>query len=114
VELWERPLLTIGRNAAFSARRRRRLVEPLPDAEGDGELQANAPEPSLNGWDTMDIHAALSRLRLAHRDTLTLHFLEGFSIAEIGAITGTAEGTIKSRLYHAKRAMRALLEGDES
>jgi RNA polymerase sigma-70 factor (ECF subfamily) len=107
-------LYTIARNAAFSARRRRRLVEPLPDGEGGGEPQAGVPEPFLDGWDAMDIHAALSRLSLAHRDALTLHVLEGFTIAEIGAITGTAEGTIKSRLHHAKRAMRALLEGGES
>lgn len=104
-------LYTIARNAAFSARRLRRSVEALPDGEGDGELQASAPEPSLDGWDAMDIHAALARLSLAHRDVLTLHFLEGFSIAEIGIITGTAEGTVKSRLHHAKRGMRVLLEG---
>jgi RNA polymerase sigma-70 factor (ECF subfamily) len=107
-------LYTIARNAAFSARRRTRPTEPLPEEESDRELPAGAPEPSLDGWDAMDIHAALARLSLAHRDALTLHFLEGFSIAEIGAITGAAQGTIKSRLYHAKRAMRLLLEGGQS
>ncbi len=107
-------IYTIARNAAFSARRGRRAVEPLPEEGAGDDARTEAPEPALDGWDPMDVHAALARLSLAHRDVLTLHFLEGFSIAEIGAITGTPGGTVKSRLFHAKRAMRALLEGGGS
>ena len=56
----------------------------------------------------------MTPLGLVHRDVLTLHVLEGFSIAEIAAITGVVEGTVKSRLFHAKRAMRTMLEGGSS
>jgi len=107
-------LYTVARNAAFSARRRSRPTEPLPDGEEAPELPADEPEPSLAGFEPVDVHRALGRLTLAHREVLTLHFLEGFAVAEIGAITGAAEGTIKSRLHYAKRALRTLLDGGES
>lgn len=104
-------IYTIARNAAFSAHRRRRPTEPLEGNAEAAAVPADAPEPSLAGWEAADIHRALARLSLAHREVLTLHFLEGFTIAQIGAITGVASGTIKSRLHYARHAMRELLEG---
>jgi RNA polymerase sigma-70 factor, ECF subfamily len=104
-------LYTVARNAAYSALRRSRATEPLPDVEDGPELAADAPEPSLAGFEPLDIHRALARLGLAHREVLTLHFLEGFSVVEIGFITNAPEGTVKSRLHYARRALRTLLEG---
>ena len=107
-------LYTIARSVAYRMRRRARPTEPLPEEDGPGAPLAGAEEPAPGRFDPLDIHRALAALSLSHRDALTLHFLEGFSIAEIGAITGAAEGTVKSRLFHAKRALRALLEGGTS
>lgn len=44
------------------------------------------------------------------REVLLLHFLEDFQLDEIATITGTALGTVKSRLHYAKRTLRTLLE----
>jgi len=38
-----------------------------------------------------------------------LFFLEEFSIAEIAQATGSAEGTVKSRLHYAKKALRTII-----
>ena len=100
----------IARRVALGMLRRAQALEPLPEDEGDAAIAAADP-PSLRGFDALDIHRALERLSLAHRDVLALHFLEGFSIAEIATITGAAEGTVKSRLFHARRALHARLEG---
>jgi RNA polymerase sigma-70 factor (ECF subfamily) len=59
-----------------------------------------------------DVHAALARLSLPHREVLTLHFLEEMPVADIAAVVGVPPGTVKSRLFHAKRALRAALDGD--
>lgn len=51
----------------------------------------------------------LHQLPPAHRSVLLLHYLEDFPIEEIATITGTPTGTVKSRLHHARRSLRALL-----
>ncbi len=106
-------LYIVARNAAFTLRRRRRPTEPLTEDEDVAEPPARAPEPSLAGFHPLDIHRALAQLGLVQREVLTLHFLEGFSVAEIGVITGAAEGTVKSRLHYAKKALRKRLEGED-
>jgi RNA polymerase sigma-70 factor, ECF subfamily len=107
-------LYTIARHTALTALRRRRPEAPLPDDDATDAPAAAPSEPSLDGWDPRDLHAALARLRPAHREALTLHFLEDFSVAEIAAITGCPEGTVKSRLHHGRRALRESLEGGET
>ena len=44
------------------------------------------------------------------RSALLLHVLEDFSLEEIATITDAPIGTVKSRLHHAKRALRQLVE----
>jgi RNA polymerase sigma-70 factor, ECF subfamily len=46
----------------------------------------------------------------AQRSALLLHVLEDFSLEEIAGITDVPLGTVKSRLHHAKRALRQLVE----
>ncbi len=67
-------------------------------------------EPTFSAGDGAAIHSALDELEAVHREVLVLHFLEDFSVAEIAGIVKCPEGTVKSRLFHARRAMRALLE----
>jgi RNA polymerase sigma-70 factor (ECF subfamily) len=38
------------------------------------------------------------------------YYLEGFSLKDIAEITGVPEGTVKSRLYYARKQLAALLE----
>lgn len=52
----------------------------------------------------------LRELPPAQRDVLLLHFLEDFSLEEIATITSVPVGTVKSRMHHAKRALRKQME----
>ncbi len=56
------------------------------------------------------LHRALSQLTREHREALTLHFLEDFSVDEVARIVGVPAGTVKSRIYHAKRLVRQTLD----
>ena len=57
-----------------------------------------------------EFFALVDRLPSVQRSALLLHVLEDFSLEEIAGITAVPVGTVKSRLHHAKRALRHLVE----
>jgi len=75
------------------------------------EYFEEAEEPALAADDAEAIHTALEQSELRHREVLVLHFLRDLSIAEIAEVVGCSEGTVKSRLHYAKRAMKEILKG---
>jgi RNA polymerase sigma-70 factor (ECF subfamily) len=92
-------------------RRSRHDLLPLEDQAAD--LADPADDPSewlLRQEQEARFMNGLSQLSPEHRAVLLLHFLEGFSLLDIAAITGTELGTVKSRLHCAKKALRRRLE----
>jgi len=106
-------LYRIARSAAYRALRRRRQPHvPLEEAQ---EAEAPAEDDAFSAEDAARIHAALEWLAPEHREVLVLRFLEDMSYDDVARVTGCALGTVKSRLYHAKRALRrALGEGKQA
>jgi RNA polymerase sigma-70 factor (ECF subfamily) len=75
--------------------------------------RAQAAAPAQEAWDLdRGLAAALARLDPRQREALTLVHLEGLSVAEAGQAMGVPEGTVKSRLFHARARMQALLSED--
>ena len=74
-----------------------------------------APEPSIpaRGEDAAAIDQALGLLSAEHRAAAILFFGEGLTLREIAAVTGVPIGTAKSRIFHARRQMKAALEGED-
>jgi RNA polymerase sigma-70 factor, ECF subfamily len=56
------------------------------------------------------VRAGLDRLSLEHREVLVLKEIEGMSYREIAELTGTPAGTVGSRLYHARAALKQVME----
>jgi RNA polymerase sigma factor (sigma-70 family) len=56
------------------------------------------------------LHAAIDALPPLQRTVLTLYHLEEASIPEIAAITGLAQGTIKSHLFRTRLHLRDVLQ----
>ena len=54
--------------------------------------------------------ALLGQLPAGQRSAVVLHFMEDFSLEEIAGVTGVPVGTVKSRLFNAKRALKRLIE----
>ena len=52
----------------------------------------------------------LGRISVEHREVLVLKELEGYSYGEIAEAMDIPQGTVASRLYHARRALRGALE----
>lgn len=102
-------LYTIARASAMD--RMRAVYSTRPEEAVDGEvLDEFADDAPEEFEDAERVHRGLDRISLAHREALTLFFLEDFSIDEIAGVLGIPAGTVKSRLHHAKRALRAVLE----
>jgi len=65
---------------------------------------------SLGDRDQLD--RAFKRLTPEERGVIVLHHYAGYSLAEIAETLGVPAGTIRSRLHHAHRAMRAALDAE--
>jgi RNA polymerase sigma-70 factor (ECF subfamily) len=71
-----------------------------------------ATAPVKQGDDRMVIAQALNGLSDDHRTAAILFFGEGLTLAETAAATGVPLGTAKSRIFHARRQLKAALTGD--
>jgi RNA polymerase sigma-70 factor (ECF subfamily) len=60
--------------------------------------------------DAMEIYTSLELLTLEQREILVLRFLEDMTYEQIAKVTGCPIGTVRSRLYYAKSALRQAIE----
>ncbi len=103
-------LYTIARNEVYG---QAKVKDPFVElTEEHLEALTDDPEPVFREEDAARIHQALAVLRPAHREILTLCFLEELSHEEIAGILGLHAGTVKSRIHYAKQALRRELERD--
>lgn len=102
-------MYTVTHGIAVDRIRRNSVREQAEEAQFEGFEEAE--EPSFADEDAAALHQALNEIGLKHREVLVLHFLEDLSIAEIASIVGCSEGTVKSRMHYAKRAMKEILKG---
>jgi RNA polymerase sigma-70 factor, ECF subfamily len=99
-------LFQVARNVAVDAMRasarRGRLVHRIAPP-GDH------PGPEAGS----ELHAALRTLPAKLREALLLVEVLGFTCAETGKILGVPEGTVKSRLFHARKRLVAWFAAGE-
>lgn len=60
-----------------------------------------------------DLVRRLCLVRLKNRDTVYLHYYEGYSAPEIGALLGRNTNTVYTLLNRARAMLREKLGGDE-
>jgi len=85
--------------------RKHSRMAPLPP-EFDG--QARQSRDHQAAVTAADLSSVLHRLSNSARTVLTLHYLEGFALADIAGILHVPRGTVKSRLYAARSELKAL------
>lgn len=88
--------------------RRHDLTADVPDTADD----APTPEACLAaGQEAAHVRHCLSTLKDDHRSVVTLAFYQDLAYAEIAQIAGIPEGTVKTRIYHAKQMLLRCLQG---
>ena len=106
-EPWLHRILT---NACYAeARRRRRASEGL-------RLLTVEPVRAPDEFATVDardqFERAFRRLTVEQRAVLVFHHYLGLPLPEVAGRIGIPLGTAKSRMHHAKRALRAALDAE--
>jgi len=102
-------LLAMARNKAYSLLRRRTEDELDEDAAAAIEDASDNPEIILQKEDKGELlRALLSRLSPEHREVIDLVYYHDKSIEEVAQIVGAPEGTVKTRMFHARKRLSEL------
>lgn len=88
---------------ALKALARERPTEPLEAADA----LVTAPDALASG---LDLRRAIARLKPRHRAIVVLTYQFGYSYREIGEIVHCPENTVKTRMHHARKALKKFLE----
>ncbi len=67
-------------------------------------------EPDCQFENAEAVHWGLWQIKPVFREVLTLFFLQDLSIDEIAEVLSVPTGTVKSRLYYARKQLRKILE----
>ena len=106
-DAWLRRLLV--RSCIAEAQRERRLMVTMRVLPTD---LASSTDDYLTVVDRDELDRGFRRLSPEQRAILVLRHFVGLETAEIAETIGIPVGTVRSRLHHAHRAMRAALEAD--
>lgn len=103
-------------NLCYSHLRRNYLAQLTVSIESLGNyffpVSAPSPEESTHrGEIQAAIKQGVASLSFKHRTVVVLYYLQSFSLQEIAYILNCPVGTVKSRLYHARKALSQRLSG---
>jgi RNA polymerase sigma-70 factor, ECF subfamily len=105
-------LYRIARSKAINRLADRRALQSL--GVQDLEIPLDEPEPEFTADDAARVHGAMARLSTAHREVLVLRFMENLSYGQIAEVIGCKIGTVRSRIHHAKLALRDHLDKEKT
>lgn len=100
-------LFGIARRALMDRLRDRyaaRAQEPLEAADAEASAEADDVDPDL-----LTMREELDGLPVIEREVLALFYLQELTLAEVADVLAVPAGTIKSRLFRARRMLRERL-----
>ncbi len=114
-EAWFGRILVNGCRDRLRARRRRPILVAIPAL---GTTDAGLPlaigaDAGIALATRDELERAFTRLEPEHAVVIALRYYADLSVPQIATRLGIAEGTVKSRLHHALRRLRAVVERPE-
>ena len=97
----------IARNKALKKLGKQKFV---PLCDDNIPVQNTQQDSLLSTINIADLRHGLTKLSIHYREILLLHFFQHMSYQQISDIVGCPVGTVKSRLYYAKRELKKELE----
>jgi RNA polymerase sigma-70 factor (ECF subfamily) len=101
-------LFTVARNMIIDESRSARFRSEVGSLDSTPEQAA--PDEVNTALDRLLIGDAMARLSAQHRAVVQRAYYQGWTTAQIATDLGIAEGTVKSRLHYAMRALRLTLQ----
>jgi RNA polymerase sigma-70 factor, ECF subfamily len=109
----ERParawLFTVARNMITDESRSARFRREVSTPDEVGALEGACPDEVNATLDRLLISDALAQLSSEHREVVQRSYFQGWTTGQIAADLRIADGTVKSRLHYALRALRLAL-----
>ena len=125
-EVWRQParfrgdsqfstwLIGIARNKVLMAFRSRKPDEKHDDIADVAETLATEDSSAFDILAQQQRHEGvrhcMDRLSDEHRECIHLVFYEGLSVAEVASVQACPEGTVKTRLFHARAKLKNCLK----
>ena len=111
-------LYRIGINKTINYRKKRNRNRPISIDALDQDITYDKVYTELDSKDSplrhiglnelqVKLNEAMQRLSLKHRTVVVMHDIEGIPHDEIAKIVGVSVGTIRSRLFYARRQLQA-------
>ncbi|MEO8815535.1 MAG: sigma-70 family RNA polymerase sigma factor [Mycobacterium sp.] len=102
-------LFTVARNMIIDESRSARFRSEA-SARDPSTFEQAGPDESGSTVDRMLMGDAMAQLSTEHRAVVRRSYYQGWTTAQIAADLAIAEGTVKSRLHYALRALRQALQ----
>jgi len=103
-------MLSIAHHRTVDLLRKRSESELDDDTAGRIPDQADSPEINAAKQDkSAQIRVCMDQLSAEHREIIDLVYYHEKSIREIAEIIGIPEGTVKTRMFHARKKLGELL-----
>ncbi len=89
-------------NECYAILRREKKIVPLEDyTQNEDAAEQN---------DYSELYEAIGRLPMEVRLSVTLYYMEGYSVKEVAALLKTTESAVKNRLARARARLKDMLE----
>lgn len=89
-------------------------TEPFDEALHDAPHDDGPPQRLDRSQRLAQLRAAIAQLPRAQQVCLTLFYLEEMPLADVAALTGLPDGTVKSHLHRGRSRLRELLHEDDT
>ena len=103
-------LFTVARNMIIDDRRSARHRNVVGSIDEEGAPEQSTPDEVNAALDRLLIADGLAQLSTEHRAVIERSYYRGWTTAQIAKDLDIAEGTVKSRLHYAVRALRLTLQ----
>lgn len=107
-------LLKTLTHAAWKQSKKKRRETPVDTFFEDAATQGSALDAILVDEAYRALYAAMGELDEKRKTVIVLYYYNELSVRQIAAVTGTLEGTVKSRLHSARQQMKQYLQTKEN